>query len=258
MRRAAMYFCCLWACGGATSERPPDGGIADAPTTEAHVDVGTEAGWTQCASPGGYAVCGGPAMCSASSAACGQCGLYIGPGATDAGGSLSTCTNTAWTNYGAAQCGQMCPDGSVCVAEFKPSVFMCAPFELGVLFAMNGATDRVRYADMGAWTGEALPLPATCPTVQGVEVCGGNCPPCSNSGDVCTGRSPLHPYGFCAQPNTQGPCSAGTPCSAGIGCLTFKVEGSVQTLADKYGMCLPSSLCTAVANGLPGGATCSM
>jgi hypothetical protein len=215
-------------------------------------DGGEEAGWTQCASPSGYAVCGGTANCPTNSDACsGSCSASP----------LGACGNAALLQFGGPNlCADSCADGDICVAYFnEATAFFCAPFDLGVLFAQNGATDRVRYADMGSWTGQSLPLPATCPTVPGVQVCGGNCGACLQ-GDVCTGRSPLHPYSFCAPPSS-GPCSAGShDCGndgGTLGCLTFTVDSAAQSLANTNGLCLPRDICLSVAAGLPGGATCS-
>lgn len=225
--------------------------------------------WTQCTSPDGYAVCGGPAQCPASSAACQSCGVgSIGGGdAGGAQGSLYACVNDALVAFGAPS-DKVCLDGAIYVAEYAPDAFVCAPYDLGVLFAKNGATDRVRYVDMGVWTGDPLPLPTSCPNIPGLQLCGGNCGPCPNQ-EMCTGRSPLHPYSFCVPQDTGASpglgCNAGSGCpgpgnvpDAGIGCLTYKVEPSAQAFADKSGICLPDDLCKAAAAGLPGGGTCSM
>ena len=255
-----FLLCGPLSCGGEASS---PGGQDAAVDRQAQVDSGKpfapDAGWTQCSSPDGYAVCGGSSLCSATSSACQQCGLTVGSGSggsTD--GPVTACTNAAWATFDGPACDDACDDGSICVAEFKPNIFYCAPFDLGVLFAENGGSNQVRYADMGLWTGDALPLPSSCPSIPGIQVCGGNCGPCPGT-QACTGRSPLHPYSFCVPKNTGGPCDAGTGCAgpggvdAGIGCFTYKVEAAAQALADKEGMCLPGPLCQSAANGLPGG-----
>jgi hypothetical protein len=172
---------------------------------------------------------------------------------------VSICTNLPTIQYGTST---PCPDGTIYVAMQPGSAtaFLCSPFDLGVLFAKNDATNRVRYADMGSWTGEALPLPATCPTVEGVEICGGNCGGCSSAGDVCTGRSPLHPFGFCTA-REPSYCDAGVPhCDPDDGtngCMTFTVDPAAQPEANRYGLCVSLALCQSLAAGLPGGASCT-
>jgi hypothetical protein len=256
---ASLFLAC--GCGGVASapgEAPdagadrvvvPDGaGLADT----------SEAGWTQCTAPEGYAVCGGPDGCAQDSAACGTCGFAIGNGPPPPANVVNACVNAVLGEYGPSNgCWNACSDGSICVDEFDKGSFSCAPYDLGVLFAKNGAGDRVRYADMGLWTGAALPEPSSCPGVTGLQVCGGNCGPCP-TGQTCTGRSPLHAYGFCVPTDPGGPCDADAGCGSGQGCFTFKVEASAQALANSNGMCLPASLCKSAATGLPGGASCAM
>jgi hypothetical protein len=260
LSRASEYPLLLLAaalscgCGGRAQGQPPgdDGGSGD--------DAGlsfdaSDAGWTQCTSPGGYAVCKGPESCSTG----GTCQSCSNTASTE----VVACTNEALASFNqtANECGSPCLDGSICVALLDDATFFCAPFEMGVLFAQNGGSNRARYADMGLWTGQELPLPTTCPTVDGLQLCGGNCGPCPG-GQLCTGRSPLHPYSFCVPPY-RFPCSLGSHnCGVdagtqGQGCLTFTVEPEAQSLADRWGICLPGPLCQAAAS-LPGGATCSL
>ncbi len=238
-----------------------DHGVADAGWGDGN--------WTQCTSPvvEGLAVCGGPFHCSATSAACSGCGdcLFNDPGCT-AQDPLNTCINdglVAAADGTPARSCPACPDGNICVAMFTGfESFTCAPYDLGVLFAKNGASDRVRYADMGLWTGALLPPPpVTCPSVPDLQFCGGKCGTCP-SGQVCAGRSPLHPNSFCV-PQGSGPCPIGgnvCPWSpdAGVGCLKFTVQPDAQAVANQWGLCVPTSLCEAAAAGLPGGATCSL
>jgi hypothetical protein len=258
----------LVGCGGRDSGVPSDGGTDASDADGLAAPDGDEAGWTQCSSPSGYAVCYGPSDCSNSQAngGCQSCSNI--PSTAVVG-----CVNSALIAYGEASdpCSHPCSDGSICVAWYGASdsasdaSFFCAPYDLGVLFAQNGGADRVRYLDMGLWTGDPLPEPRTCPTVPGVSICGGNCGLCPQ-GETCTGRSPLHPYGFCAVGGGGACPAAGAPtnvvpyggCGSGQGCLNFTVEPTAQALANEWGICLPSDLCNAVAAGLPGGATCSI
>jgi hypothetical protein len=242
------------ACGGREGAQAradvPDGAVDGA------TESSTDAGWTQCASPDGLAVCGGPSQCPNTAEECGGC--------TAPAPLLGACQTPAWLSFGVPkQCGSSCADGTVCVADYdgNATLFFCSPYDLGVLFAQNGAATQVRYADMAAWTGTPLPLPESCPSIPGIQFCGGNCGACPQVGDACTGRAPLHPYSFCAPPS-PGPCSAGSHDCGGdagglFGCLTFTVEPDAQQIADRYGLCLPVATCQSVAANLPGGATCS-
>lgn len=163
-----LILAVLVACGGRDGGSLADGGV-DASSTDA-VD-GDEAGWTQCSSPSGYAVCYGPSDCSNSQANGGCQGCANIPQTAVVG-----CINDALVAYGQAAdpCSWPCADGSICVAWYSAAdaasndTFFCAPYNLGVLFAQNGGADRVRYVDMGLWTGDPLPEPKTCPTVPGV------------------------------------------------------------------------------------------
>jgi hypothetical protein len=128
------------------------------------------------------------------------------------------------------------------------------PFNLGVLFVNAGEADRVRYADLGLFTGDPLPIPEACPRL-GIPICGGACGGCPGE-DLCTGRSPLHPYGICVPP-VSGQCSPMSNCGTGKACFTYLVEPAAQAIADDWGYCLPTDLCEAIASQLPGGGACS-
>jgi hypothetical protein len=244
---AALLVLVVANCGGQvkSGEGPVDAGGSDA-------SASVDAGWTQCSAPSGAAVCLGPANCPSATPECGLCEGVSGSS------ELVACETPALSQLGGRTCAQFCPDGSICVEEINSGgAFICAPFDLGVLFAMNGAADRVRYADMGAWTGAPIPAPDSCATASGITLCGGNCGGCPPA-ETCTGRAPLHPYGFCAPPNMHG-CSKQRPsCADGsLSCFTFSVEASVQKDADATGLCVPTALCMALAAGLPGGGTCT-
>ena len=154
-----------------------------------------------------------------------------------------------------------CADGFVCAQEDpdpSPRSYGCADFNLGVLLAKYDPS-MVRYADLGDWTGDPLPEPTTCPTVSGFTLCGGNCGGCP-AGQVCTGRSPLHPYGFCF-PQYADFCSVDgfETCDADAGpqsCFVFNVQPDAQAVANDYGKCMTPATCQAIATGLPGGGTC--
>src|SRR5580693_6392540 len=81
-RRSAMRSRCVAAvllagatlsvaCGGRegtqTRADVSDGAVDDA------MEVSTDAGWTQCTSPDGLAVCGGPSPCPNTAEECGGC-----------------------------------------------------------------------------------------------------------------------------------------------------------------------------------------
>lgn len=135
------------------------------------------------------------------------------------------------------------------------------PFEVGVLFAKNGGASQVRYADWRPWTGEALPEPSTCPTFASFRICGGNCGGCKG-GEVCTGRSPGHPWGICAQNPMANGCrraygDAGwMGCTASEECLVFQSSADGQPVADMHGLCFDVAGCEEAVKDYPGGAFC--
>jgi len=257
--RAPIFVVCslVVCCGGRVGV--DNGTTADAGQgDDGGIDSTTDgAGWTQCSAPNGVRVCRGPSTCPVdpNDAQC-PYGLDDGVSPNPNPGALCVCGNGQTLGYGDA-CDTPCRDGAICARTYATKdVFFCAPYELGVLFAKNGAADRVRYADMGAWTGASIPAPDTCPPITGITPCGGNCGPCP-VGTTCMGRSPLHPYGFCAPPPT-GACTRTKPqsCHSGDGCFVFSVEAAAQPVADQYGHCVPMALCTALSQSLPGGGSC--
>jgi len=148
----------------------------------------------------------------------------------------------------------LCDDGNVCIQIFRQSGYMCLPFDVGALFAANGSADRVRYLDWSPWSGQALPTPQDCGD-GGLPLCGGVCGPCS-PGATCTGRSPIHPYGFCV-PSSWSGCTRSKPgCATGNKCIIFTDPGDAQAVADDNGLCIPAAECDALGAGYPGGAAC--
>lgn len=173
---------------------------------------------------------------------------------------------TARSGPGAFYCPE-CVDGYLCAFYDERRVSLGFDFmgcwgpELGVLLSMNGHSDWVRYADRSTYTGEGLPEPSTCPQIAGLPLCGGPCGKCAD-GYVCMGRSPFHPYSLCVpswgQPNQQDVCTRGKVCSASKPrkCLTFKVDGAAQAIADANSLCIDAAACDAAAQSYPGGAFC--
>jgi hypothetical protein len=251
----APAFLAVVSCGGRELGSVRDGGSSSLDASTG--DGGPDAGWSQCSAPGGLEVCRGPASCSTGSSTCSVCADDLF-GMPSPPGSLSVCANPAWQATSGKSCGSFCSDGSICVSELSgaPDSFFCAPYDLGVLFAQNGASDRVRYADMATWTGAPLPIPSTCPPLSGIQICGADCGTCPQD-EACTGRSPLHPYGFCGPPNS-GPCDPTVTgsCPTGLSCFVFQVDAPAQAEANKYGLCVSSALCQSLATELPGGGKC--
>ncbi len=233
------------ACGGSVAS---DDGGADAAVADA-ID-----GWTQCESPDNQRVCAGPNACP-QGGACIGCLLGTSPQP----GTLGYCASDS---NNLEQCAYA-EDGLVCVqTDPYPTVadssWWGAPYNLAVLFANNGATERARYADYGLWTGEALPTPLTCPTLTHAQICGGNCGAC-NANEVCHGRSPLHPYGFCVPLTISDVCNmfTGKLCTdVSNKCFAYSVQPEAQQLATSSSICLPADMCNDLAANLPGGAMC--
>jgi len=256
IRRAAISAVAalaIAACGGllegSTNE---EGGAADAGGLDA-----AEAGgqWTPCSTPDGYRVCNGPNQCPADGVC--LCGVLDG--------TLSYCVTDALAareppgEYSPRICDEGCQDGDVCISGNGRNAlgFECMPFSLGELFERSGAPERVRYADLGTWSGAALPVPADCPTVGSIRLCGPACPGRCTADEICSGRSPLHPYGMCRPVPFPERCSRAKPaCPTGNRCFIYTVEPEAQAVADGFGSCLPETMCLDAATGLPGGASC--
>jgi hypothetical protein len=225
----------------------PDAGGAGA-------GAGQGGGWTECSSPEGYAICNGPADCphDFKSPTCPDC--------INASADISICANEVLAKAKIGYCW-LAPDGRVCVdvagSNVDPS-YMNVPFSVGILYKNAGYSKRVRYADYSLFTGQPLPEPESCPTIEGVTLCGGKCGGCPPDA-VCTGRSPLHPYGVCAP--LSAPCEPGSGeyCKPGYSCFQWVVEPAAQAMSDEYGIgCFPELVCNKLAAEIPGGGKCVM
>lgn len=244
------------ACGGRTGGAGGTGGSdaagADDGSAAGDGMTATDGAASDCVSESGYALCGGtrdcfPPQSRGKNTPCWDCA------AQGYGYQTVVCDNSVVPT---GEIAGLSPDGHVYVEAYVPNAWEPFPFDVGQLFADNGASDRVRYADWSAWTGAPLPAPATCPQPQGFSICGGNCGPC-NPGQKCTGRSPAHPYGLCATLNSPSWfCQASGSCPTGQGCVVFTVPPADQPIADKGGICFPADVCQAIAAQYPGGATC--
>ena len=257
----------ITACGGGIRPEGPADAAKDGD------DEGTDGGWgdawTACTAPGGVAICGGSHTACAqnllsSTCDCETLANWAHSGAPVPGDDLSVCNSTSLY--------RMCPDGQIMVSipassvdQFqqhpKSSKYECEPVEDAVLYARNGWKRSVLYADYSVYSGDPLPTPATCPSVSGVTLCGGACGGGScPAGSVCTGRSPLHPYSFCA-PDLSGDLVTAdgqygyVSCGPGYGCFAFKVQPEAQNFANAYVYCIPTALCLAAID-LPGGGLC--
>lgn len=96
-----------------------------------------------------------------------------------------------------------------------------------------------------------------------MRLCGGPCGKTCAPDEVCTGRSPLHPYSLCL-PDLRiagfgYTCRADgkTPrCPQDDYCFVFKVQPEAQAYANANGLCMGKAACQAAASALPGGALC--
>jgi hypothetical protein len=254
--------------------------------------------WLASAGCGGEVVAPAAGGSSGSAGAGGAGGLggtgagASGAGAADAGG--TPCSAPDWEGCGIPDCPEGRPGCIYCYAANEPGlVSMCAesligesasrprdgmiiltmgssfatppliwhqvPFSAGVIVANHGQAERLGYADRGKWTGDPIPQPTECPSLKDVHTCGGYCGGCP-VGEICTGRSPLHPYGLCIRTNA-GICSLvpevnGSTCESGERCFVFTVEPEHQIAADAEGFCMPKAECEATAATLPGGGRC--
>jgi hypothetical protein len=251
----ASVLCIVAACGGRTEQSVgDDGGDSGSSAGDADVLVGdSSAANSPCVSVSGFAVCGGPNDCFPPSpqtmqSACGDCSL-------SPDFSVTLCLNSAVPNLSSSA---FADDGEVYVEDALQGQWDAYPYEVGALFAANGAADRVRYADWYLWSGAPLPVPTSCPTFSDFAICGGDCGTC-DAGDFCTGRSPEHPYGVCLPvPTDTTNCDPGHSwaCPAGTACAVLQSSADGQSEADAHGVCVTSAACTAIAASLPGGAIC--
>lgn len=245
----ALLFGLVLGCGGALESTTPDGSLGDGGPHDARSDqaIGDATGWTTCSSPNGARVCKGPNQCPTS-----DCMLCESSGS--ALGICATSTNSAQLTVGCSNLWP-CVDGRYCINLSLD--YESASEDLVRLFEANDASARLRYADLSDWTGQYLSIPQTCPALPGLRLCGGPCPTCG-PGEVCSGRSPLHPYSRCVpNSNAQLACTRAKPqCPMGTQCSVLKVQPDAQALADHEGSCIPTAECLAMASSYPGGAEC--
>jgi len=251
---SSMVLC---HCGGIAGN--PDGSV-DA-NSKWDAGIPDDAGFTNCTTPDGFGICGAKTPCPSGPDR---------PGCLACFGAGNVCDSCAPNDIGdglgiclpSSPSGEACPkgdDGFVCWDPHATGPILAGlaiPYSLGVLLARY-RPERLRYADLGLWTGAPLPIPTTCPMISEFQVCGPTCGGCP-SGSQCVGRSPLHPYGFCIDTQADACRRDGSKkCSnAGEGCFVYNVEPSAQPLADLLGLCVPMARCTALAAKLPGGGFC--
>jgi hypothetical protein len=262
----------LFACGGRTTRNgaTADGGVQDDGGSAADVSTSENDAWTACTGPDQAEICGGSATACANNLTSPACDCLVLGTISATGGvvppdDLSICNQTStMVRY------RRCRDGEVMVAvpasAFDAAMmplaadYICAPFEDAMLYANNGWARAAIYADFSDFTSTALPVEADCPTIEGVTLCGGPCGTC-DTGLFCTGRSPLHPYSFCA-PDFDGNSSVSadglhgvSSCGPGYGCFAFKDQADAQPRAGDEAYCLPTAMCEAAIN-IPGGGLC--
>jgi hypothetical protein len=153
-------------CGGAVASSADGGGADDSATDGTLPPI--DGSSTTCVAPSGDSVCGGPNHCASSGPTCSECAmanLLRGPD------DLSVCA----PQFSPQFIG--CDDGEVMIAipatsALPNGTLFCAPFDYGALYAANGWSKAVRYADYDLYNGAPLPTPASCPSVRGLTLCG--------------------------------------------------------------------------------------
>ncbi|HEX7603676.1 MAG TPA: hypothetical protein VF316_18785 [Polyangiaceae bacterium] len=233
----------------------PDGADAADAADAAKTEGGTPGA---CVSPGGYRICRGPSNCSDS---CCNDSRF----ASQTGNALSECPDALFGAFDTSHAGPY-DDTLGCEGVFLQYLYddpglLCGPYEVGVLFAASGAGARVRYSDYSLWRDQPIPaLAGACPAVPGVTLCGPGCGSCA-ANERCSGRSPLHPTGFCtdnSRPKFACRIDVGKPdCLVTDKCFNYIVEPSAQANADIFGYCMPASQCDALAAALPGIGKCT-
>lgn len=207
-----------------------------------------DGGWTECSTPD-FAACG--LDCPSGVPGCTICHPPASPELYGICAESLTPLDVMWKPHD----GRVLVTGDAAITA-KSSLYDIA-YSGGVFLAQHGQADRVAYADRGVFTGEPLPTPSTCPTLPQGQVCGAACGGCP-VGQLCTGRSPLHPYGMCvpdAHSFCRYPAEQNYVCKPDEDCFIFTVQAERQDFANATGFCLPTALCEAYAQ-LPGGAEC--
>lgn len=239
------------ACGG--SPAPTDGGTGDAGRDAPGV-------WTSCASPSGYAVCGGPNRCAPDTPECMKACTHMPYSASETPLPVALCWNDLFASWRSSEdMTEPCGDGNVRIVPYAGfNGWWCVPFEVGELMVRSGAMDRVSYADGSTFTGAPIPSNAVCPLPGAAKYCGAGCGGCGPN-EHCWGLSPIHPVGICLRAGTPGfykACSSTVQdLCAGGPCFVFRVQSEAQPVADQLGWCLEASICEEVASRL--GGTCA-
>jgi hypothetical protein len=201
----------------------------------------------RCVSAEGAHICGGPNSCPL------DCNCFDG-----SGNGVGICVNELQdTSCFLALDGAVCIDNNdACAFSTDDICWDSGAIDVAKLLGLNGASDRVRYADWSEWTDTPLPEPSNCPVLALTQLCGPSCSGCP-TGTFCHGRSPLHPFGICL-PVDVGQCGPDQACPTPGACFTYKVQDDVQGLANVSGMCFSASaICDDLAQNLPGGGSCN-
>ncbi len=165
------------------------------------------------------------------------------------------------------RCGVCGSEGALCVGMLAFPRLFCADPAICSWLADAGYSDACWYQDKTPWKrGASIPAPACPPSGRAAGLCGGACGACSD-GRVCTGRSPTHPFGICAQQKNesgeQNICGRrpGEPpkldprgCPSGQRCLVW--ASSDQSVADPHGFCVAETACSTIKSVIPGGVSC--
>lgn len=261
MSRIAHFVLLTLLIGGCGGRTDADGaGVAGAGGTGAvPADSGTggtggaagatDGGWTDCSTPD-FAVCG--VGCPEGRPDCTVC---FPPPTPEKFGICGESLNPDELSNKPADGRVLATTKAVLTAEV-PSLAEVA-FSGGLFLLQHGQGDRVAYADRGLFTGAPLPEPSACPSLSAGQVCGGLCGGCP-VGQICTGRSPLHPFGICVTDDLnecRHPPEKNWTCSSTKSCFVFTVEAERQALANRTGFCLPKATCESYRT-LPGGGEC--
>lgn len=245
---APVAFCLSCASSSPTSGELPDATTGDCASQTSDAPLAAIDGGAECR------ISNGTEKCSRSCPSCGDGVLCIG--FEDRAGDpapFNIC------DYGLASIdvGGPCTGCSTALPLCSWLHGICVSQSLCEGFASEGFPQACIWADKTNWTpGETIAPPACDCPADGI-LCGGSCGDCA-SGEVCSGRSPTHPFGVCVAKNSRDCRRDGSlACPSGFACLTYVVEAANQTLADENGTCLPVDRCAATGRVLPGGANCT-
>jgi len=168
---------------------------------------------------------------------------------------------TEYTDPGMAwaKCGAGCDSSRCCMLTPSGLFGSCQAIEVCEEGLARGAK-WVTFSDFSPFSLDPIPAPESCADeITTWPTCAPGCSACPG-GEVCSGRSPLHPVGLCfpdAKDKAPTNCGKNQQCSKGDFCFVWATSKPFYgEKAELEGVCLAEQSCLQVAKYLPGGGAC--